>query len=374
MVKTTHQAIVVKVKLEPCPNSDNLMVGKVFGYNVVTNKNGWLDQSTFPEIICTFIPPENLCDSRMDQFKFLAKPDKDPWVKISACKLRGNLSEGLFIPAPEGTKEGDDVTQLLNIQHVEDEPEKVEGVSYKPDYFKSHNLSKYDIDGAKNFWKEFQDGEEVVATLKYHGQNMCMMWGKNDGYEGVFIRARTNWQTFDVKDNCHKAYKTRKEVYDRFCKENPNLILWGEAIGGQGGFRYGLAPGIVDFICFDIFNYIEQKFIDYGEWLIICDHYNIPIVKLVYRGPYNFEELKKMAEVPSEWEHPNEGIVIKPVVERKTSKFERLIFKIISPSYKMKNDFDLSGLSIEDLEVLKEKINHRMIQLNGLLENKCTTS
>lgn len=365
MTKTTHQALVVKIKLEPAENADSLMRTSVNGYSVVTNKNGWLNYPTYPEILAVHVLPESLVDTRMHQFAFLAKPDKDPWVKVSACKLRGNLSEGLLIPVPEGCVEGQDVASLLNILHVEDELEESEsasGLSYKPDYFKAHNLSKYDIDGAKNFWKEFQDGEEVVATLKYHGQNMCMVWGHSPGYEGVFIRARSVWQTGNVKDNCFKAHRSRKEVYDRFCKENPDLMLWGEAINGQGGFRYGLPPGLLEFIAFDIFNYVENKFLDYDQFKELCDKYEIPRVKEVYRGPYNFELLKDMADVPSEWDHPNEGIVIKPVVDRKTSKFERLVFKIISPSYKMKHEFDLDGLDIDTLEALSRKIDLEILR------------
>lgn len=360
-MKTTRQAIVVETTLEDIENSDHLAVAKFHGYQVVTNKHSWKIQPSYPKILAIHIPPESLVDSSREEFKFLAKEGKDRWQTVKTCKLRGVLSEGCFIPPLPDMVAGQDVTELFDVRHVEDEPENNEIVSAKPLNSLVRNLHKYDIDSAKNFYKELTQEDEVVATIKTHGCNGLFVYDSEA--KQICIRGRTTWQTNNVKNEVYRAYKTRQDVIDKFCSENPTYVLWGEAFGGVGGFRYGLKAGIVDFIAFDIWSIEDKKFLDYDCFIKLCDSYSIPRVVEVYRGPFDFEKLKKLCEVPARYDHPEEGVVIKTVVEKQNSKFERMCFKIISPSFKIGKELTFDSMSLAELEEMRRNIDVAIAKL-----------
>ena len=100
-------------KIEPIEGADNIVLAQVMGWKVIVKKD---DLSVGDR--CVFFEVDSML------------PDGEPWseflrskkFRIKTMKLRGVLSQGLALPMdilPEGSgpfKEGDDVTELLNVK------------------------------------------------------------------------------------------------------------------------------------------------------------------------------------------------------------------------------------------------------------------
>jgi hypothetical protein len=96
--------------------------------------------------------------------------------------------------------------------------------------------------------------------------------------------------------------------------------------------KYGAKPGQLFFRAFDVMEGMEywdaEKFV--AE--IYKDH-RVPDFGVM---PYDFEKLQALADGPSlikGADHMREGIVIKPVKERKHWKLGRVMLKMVSNAY-----------------------------------------
>lgn len=324
-MKTTNQATVVDTtEISPHSNADTLSVINLMGYNVVVRSVDWIGVSKG-----IFIPPENLVNTLREEFKFLHKNRE--WEKVKVKRLRGFISAGLLIPALPSDNVGDDVTERLGVLHHDPEAQFEGKDQEKPPTGNLSYLPKYDVDSFAKIYKYFANDDEVTCSEKLHGQASKFVYSVAD--EKVYVGARNTWQ----KENgiCWAGFKKYPGI-ERFCLENPGLILLGETYGQQGGlYNYGLPKGYYDFAAYDI-RRPDFQFLDYPDFLSCCSKYEIPIVKELYRGPFtNLEFLKQFAEGQSTFcdKTPIEGCVVKTVKERRAESGDRLIFKIIGSGY-----------------------------------------
>jgi ATP-dependent RNA circularization protein (DNA/RNA ligase family) len=121
-----------------------------------------------------------------------------------------------------------------------------------------------------------------------------------------------------------------------FCKCNPNKVLYGEAYGKVGGFKYGKQG--VRFIAFDVLD--GTNWLDPENFVNLMDEYKIPRVPVLgWNLPFNFEEFKKLAEGRSVLaesfgdNHIREGCVLKPMIERIDLEIGRVLLKIVGDGY-----------------------------------------
>ena len=163
MDKSTHRVEVVPVVLEPHPNADTLSIVKVYGYSCVVRTEEWKDRK-----IGAYIPPDSVCPDA-PEYAYLEVLPGTSAKRIRTIRLRGVLSMGLLMPAPEGSKVGDNVAEIMGITHWEPELEMAGGQAtggpsgiYCP---------KYDIDTIRRY-DLFVPGEPVYVTEKIHGE--CM--------------------------------------------------------------------------------------------------------------------------------------------------------------------------------------------------------
>src|SRR3990167_2192296 len=109
MADSTHKVEIVPIKLEPHPNADKLSLVKIHGYTCVVNTNDWAGKDE-----AAYVCPDSLVDTKRPEFAFLGDRPR-----ITVRRFRGIFSQGLLVPAPEGSQIGDDVAEQLGVTKYE---------------------------------------------------------------------------------------------------------------------------------------------------------------------------------------------------------------------------------------------------------------
>jgi RNA ligase (TIGR02306 family) len=327
---STHKCEVIKVKLEQHPNADTLSIVQVFGYTVCVRTSDWQDG-----MLGAYVVPDSLVPLEKPEFKFLDPGKGKSHERIKAKRLRGVVSYGLLIKAPEGSQEGDDVSDALGILRYE-APIHVDRTGYcstKTDHVPGpdvpFSIPKYDVDAFQRYAKSmFVEGELVYVSEKVDGANSRFMF---DGTR-MHIGSRNLWCKEEGNSLWHKALQRRPEI-ETFCRNNPNCVLYGEVFGYVQDLRYGMNQGEVDFVAFDVLK--DGKWMDVPNMIEVLSANGVPIAPSFGCLNYNFEELMALAEGPSCYpgaQHYREGIVVKTVKER-WSHAGRAQLKIVSVGY-----------------------------------------
>ena len=84
--------VIVLNQLDPHPNADTLDIVQIGLYSCAVKKGEFRVGD-----LVVFLEPDTLVDTHMAQFQFLG--DKR---RIRPQRLRGLVSQGLLVPAPEG--------------------------------------------------------------------------------------------------------------------------------------------------------------------------------------------------------------------------------------------------------------------------------
>jgi RNA ligase (TIGR02306 family) len=370
-----HSTPVFVPDLLPHPNADSLSLVKVPGttYQVVTRTDSWQ-----PGQLAAWIEPDSLVDTRRPEFDFLADRAKytadsepqpgAPYARVTAIRLRGELSYGLLVPLDTvkgsnpprahillattyvdpvyGTDEplwrevyeGADATDALGIEHYEP-PVKSQGaqggdsVPGPAGYFPT-----YDVEALAKYERAFTLGESIVATEKIHGANARFVYVEAD--DRVWCGSRREWKA--PGSLWHRALDAHPEV-EEWLRRLPGYTLYGEVYGPVQSLRYGLTePRIA------IFDVLRPD----GTWLswdrqysdegCLADLYAeglLPMVPLLEIGSYDPDLVESLAtgssRVPGA-QHIREGVVIRPVRERRLDDGTRCVLKAINPDYLVK--------------------------------------
>ena len=79
-----------------------------------------------------------------------------------------------------------------------------------------------------------------------------------------------------------------------------------------------------------------RAWLNYDEFKKMCVEMDINVVPEIYRGKYNFTlamELASGKTLINDDTHIREGLVIKPIIERKNVYGDRVNFKLLSEEY-----------------------------------------
>lgn len=379
-MNSTHIVEIVPLKLTKHFNADTLSVCELEGFFCVTGTDQWNGKE-----IAAYIPPDNIVDTKRPEFAFLAldKSTKaDGTYRVKAKKIRGVVSFGLLVPAPEGSKIGDDVTEKLGVTHydpiVHSNNPKSEKLYENGEQGKNptNYVPQYDLESRKYAQKVFIKDEPIIVTEKIHGENSRYVFENEQMFCGSHYTWKKEFPSHDhvtiesimaskgaqqkgltieqaqvIVDKLHNSpIKKNKWWYllekypqiRKFCEENPEVVLYGESMGGVGGFPYGVKSGDLAFAAFDI--YKNGRYLDAPEFFKTCWKYNIPTVPLfnkVIDGeiqpiPFDFESICEMAEgktTVNNANHIKEGVVICPWKERNDQKVGRLKLKFVGVGY-----------------------------------------
>lgn len=327
MTKSTSEVPVIRIKMTKHPNADSLSIVKIYdSFTVVVNTSCWTDGQ-----LAAYIQPDSIVDTSKPEFAFLAREGKDKLQRVTVKKLRQVYSQGCLVPAPEGSKEGDDVADILGVEHYVT-PEDIGGTkgNIESTPTKLAYLTKYDVDTFRKYWKLIQPLEIVNVTEKLHGCNCRFAYID----ETIYVGGRSFWMKDDISNVYWSAFRNDANIKELIIN-NPNLVLYGEVYGKvQKNFHYDAPLGNVKFRAFDI-RKPDGTYLDLQEFHDICNKYNVPIVPQIGNIPFNKEAMEQIAEEPSLLGNCpcREGIVIRPLIERTNKWTGRTILKLVSNKY-----------------------------------------
>lgn len=315
-MKSTHKVEIVPVHLEKHPNADSLSIVHIFGgYTCVVRTEDWHEGQ-----LAAYIVPDSLVDTSRPEFSFLQEHSR-----IKVKKIRGIVSMGLLIPAPIGANIGDNVAEQLGVTRYEPPLDlRFTGESVKaPDGYHP----TYDVDSLLRYSYVFNEQELVWVTEKIHGANarFCYINGQ------MYCGSRTHWKKQDQASPWWIALAQHPAVGE-FCKNNPDMTVYGEIYGNVQSLKYGL-KNTIQIAVFDIL--LGSIFLDPLEALRIGK--SLPWVPLVsHQTPFYLPKLEALAEGRSlmpNANHVREGIVVKPLHERTHPEIGRVCLKLINPTY-----------------------------------------
>lgn len=323
----------------PDPETIRLEIAKFKGWQCVVPKGQIKLDKYYVYFPIDSILPKKLSDS-IGITKYLSNG------RVKIAKLRGIPSFGILWSVNEakhyleceGYKwqhvlEDNKLAEYLGVKKWEPPPNLNVQDAIKPNPL----FTKYtDIENLRHYVDIFNANEEVIFTEKLHGGNHRF------GYiDGEYVAGSHNIQFKENKENKYwyvvsdKMRKLVKNVSEQ--NENAPVIMYGEIIGVQD-LKYGLQNGHVDYRCFDI--KINEKYLDFDDFMDMCDKYDIPTVPILYQGPYTINAVLKHAYSKTYIKNADnimEGIVIKPVKERFNTQIGRTILKYVFDQYLGRN-------------------------------------
>jgi len=326
-------ASVVKiVDIQPIPGADAIVVATVKGWKVVVKVNEYKvgDLAVYYEID-SFLPIR-------PQFEFLRKSSykrmgSSEGFRLKTIRLRGQISQGLLTPIPEGIsnpKEGDDLTEALDI--VKYEPPIPAQLAGKIKGTFPSFIPKTEEIRIQNFESEVgfsPVGERAYVTEKLDGTSFTCYF--NNGVFGVCGR---NWELSETSDNSLWRMANLLQLKEKMTKHGKNIALQGELIGaGINGNLYGLSDHKLFFFTGYDIDKGRRMFFDELEWVLFgLDLQMVPILEkygFVIPNESNIVDyMLKYAEGKSvlNMEVDREGVVVRGL-EREFS------FKAISNTY-----------------------------------------
>ena len=367
----TFEVPLVQITIEEHPNADALELAAVGGFRAVVMKGRYQTGDWVAYVPEASVLPEWLLKQEgfwnAEKGKGMLAGSKGNRVK--PIKLRGALSEGVCIKPtsvdPDDpsrvvftrTSEtgepinsispvvGDNLQEFFGI--IKYEPPIPVHMSGECDTMHGWSIS-FDVENAKKYPDVLIDGEDVAITEKLHG-TFCQMGyipeldrfivaSKGLGARGLVFKLNDrNKENLYVRTALAGDYSLLEKVRTMAEKLNQPVYLLGEIFGrGVQDLSYGMKEPT--FRAFDMYVGQPQKgrYVDFDLFVTNCKNLNIPMVPLLYRGPYSYDIMCKLTdgqENVSDGANIREGVVVKPTTERRDDLIGRVLMKHISTKY-----------------------------------------
>ena len=353
-----HLASIQKIiNLESIPNADSIEKATILGWEVVVKKGEFNigDKVCYIQID-TVVPPD-------PYFEFL----KDRKYRVRTIKLRGQISQGLIIPAPIGNwKEGDDLTELMKITKYEKpdtNPQKYEKPREPKTFWAKHWYRfKYDcafkwfpflkpkyrspfpkhlvpitdeerIQNIPDILRKYQ-GKPFITSYKLDGSSITIIHSKSFGKSRFRICSR-RFELHDKHNDWYKVFNAtdfKSEILKLVKQYGTNdIIVQGEAVGTFNGNYHNIRPNQIY-----IFNiYVNGKRINQEELINTCKANNIPHCPMYKKVILNhtMDEILEFSKIKD---------VLNPTVEAEGLVWRCLednqSFKVINNNFLIKNN------------------------------------
>lgn len=306
-------------EIRPIEGADAIETAIVDGWQVVIRKGEFKvnDKAIYLEID-SWVPYELapfLCKGK--------EPREFNGIKgerLRTIKLRGQVSQGLLLPAESGHFIGDDLTEVLGVQKWEKPiPANMQGVI--KGNFPSF-LIKTDQERVQNIAKDLHTYTGLYeVTEKLDGSSMTVYYRNDDEY-GVCSR------NLDLKEDPNNAFWKRvidDNIIDRIRASGvTEVALQGELVGeGIQGNPYKING--TRFYVFDVFLINEYRYAFPDERMVILNTIgalrHVPVIE-VFVVPQSVDQILAMSEFKSfiNRDTEAEGIVWKSYVDQKSFK------------------------------------------------------
>jgi RNA ligase (TIGR02306 family) len=302
------------------PNANALDILTIKGWNVVEKKGLYKPGDTI-----VFFPPDSILpvelSDRLQCTQYLNKQ------RIRAARLRGIVSCGLVAPNEGSWDVGTNLAEHYNITKY-DPPEP--GIGGGQNIKDPNDFQHYtNIENWNNYPNIFEDGEPVVIGEKIHGSNIRAALIQDKFFIGSHYRTKVMDESV-VYWQVAIRYNIEQKMQEKL-PQGSDWILFGEVFGKRvQDLTYGLDT--IGLRLFDIAR--NGLYLDYDNFVVVCDLLDLPRVPILYRGPYDKKNLANLAEGKAfQGDHIKEGVVIKPVQERWDKRLGRVILKKINPEY-----------------------------------------
>lgn len=344
-----HSVEVVKIKLEPHPNAERLSIVRVHSFQVIVRTEDWKDGD-----LAAYIPPDSVVPDR-EEYRFL-----DGHLRIKARRFRGSWSFGLLMPAPRGSRLGDNVAEVMGVTHYEP-PLRGRGMTENAaDFAKAPQFPGpvYDVENILRYDRELTPDIDVVVSEKLHGANIRMTFqdGKFHVASRRFwrkefdpVKPKGFWQSIRFvvlnilgqpemilsNSDYWTSFKANEELME-IVRTHHDLVFYGELYGRtQGGFTYDVEEDEGNKIrIFDVLDPVARTYLPWSEVAnIVPQHLLVPVD---YIGPFGESIIQELAESPSQLTdaHVREGVVVKPLEDMWSDRIGgRIILKYVNPVY-----------------------------------------
>ncbi len=324
-------ASIQRIKaLEPIADADAIEKATVLGWQLVVKKGEFAVGD-----LCVYCEIDSLLPDR-PEFEFL----KARGMRIRTVRLRGQISQGICFPLnilPQGTdiQEDTDVTDVLEIIKYEPPiPASLAGVAKGlfPSFIPKTDETRVQVlqdvlDKYKNelcYVTEKLDGSSVTYYLK-------------DGEFGVCSR---NLEPIETPENSLWKVARTLQIEEKLKSLNGNFALQGEIIGeGIQGNLYKLKGQTVRF--FNVFDIDKYQFLDMQDFVNAMANLKletVPVLETDFALTNNINALieKSKARSVLNADMWREGIVIRPIIEKRDAELGQVSFKAINPEFLLK--------------------------------------
>lgn len=323
-------------EIRPIPDADMIELAIVDGWKCVVKKGEFAagDQAIYCEID-SFLPID-------ERFEFLRKSSykkmgEQEGFRLRTVKLRGQISQGLLLPASSLDRElqvGEDVTQELGILKYEaPTPACLTGTVVGS--FPS-SIEKTEEERIQNLADDYESyrGLTFRVTEKLDGTSFtAFLDTQADQSFGVCGR---NWQYAEDDKNSYWRVAVELGLPEKLTQLGRRLAIQGELIGtGIQGNKYKLKDQ--QLFVFNIFDLDEYAYVPKQEASELCERLElneVPVVELD-RVPASIDEILVLAEGPS---------LLNPSTQREGlvwvhgSGQDRISFKTISNRFLAKEE------------------------------------
>ncbi len=368
-----HPRVIKLGEIQKHPTADNLSITNVDGNPVIFNHV--INPYKTGDLVA-YIPIDTLVPEEKD-WNYPGQWDSlKGHRRIRAVKLRGIFSMGLLVPEPNhpsnyikyGFLEGTLVTKLFNLTKYEPDTSNIR-VQLDPDFitwnakplykkvftaklykrlfyngidYFNKLLLKYsdpvnfpeytDIESLRKHKSKIQLGEEVILLEKIHGQNSRFgRQGKRFFVGSHYTFKAKHWR----KKKCDNNWWNVAKVYKLDEILPSGYGFYAEIYGKvQKNFNYDTESGNLKVRFFDIWDFKNSCYLDYDDFVDMCNRYNLPMVPILYRGPWlGLDEMEHYSNGTSILD-PNtqrEGYVVRIPKER--YEHGRVVYKLVGSEY-----------------------------------------
>jgi len=357
------------------PNADRLSIVRVGDYRCVSAKRDGQHIYQAGDLVvyvpeAALVPEALLRHGFWDEAKNKGMLAGSQGDRVKAVRLRGVVSQGLLFPllqSSEGAilqlvglpvlqvREGQNLAEALGITKYEPPiPTNMSG-EVLPLYGKT---LKYDIENLKRYPNILREGETCVVTEKLHGTFCAIgywpqlahpelfaggdvfLFSKGLGAQGIVLK-NTEANRFNLYVRMFNALAESGFVQrlQEFANAVPVYVL-GEVFGkGVQDLDYGHTKPV--FRAFDMFvgDPATGRFLSSAELTQAYAALGVESVPVLYHGPYDkalMDELKEGKTTLGD-AHIREGVVIRPVEERRDDEIGRVILKHVGDGYLLRS-------------------------------------